>query len=242
MKRLLYLLFLLISTTTFGQTEKFIYDSLSRTAKFYDDSGHVTCKIVHLDKEADKHQHFITYNKNGQKTEEFFSKNGVVYDTLKRWTDKGELHHIEIYTDSGYTAIDYWYETGHILEIGKYKVAKVPPDNFTIYDSTTFDIFTTIKCNNDKPCYVRTGIWKEYYKNGTLESEGQYLPTAFEGIIQTKDSSGIGVPVKKTSFEMVSDVTYLTVLTYLKNGTWKYYDEKGLKTKEEFYKGGHLKK
>ncbi|MEI8087452.1 MAG: hypothetical protein WCG93_14680 [Paludibacter sp.] len=103
MKTIAIILTLLISSVVFGQSEHFSYDSLSRTSIFYDDSGRVTCKIKQLNKEKGKHEHFISYAKSGQKTEEFFSKNGVVYDTLKKWTDKGELHHIEIYSDTGYT-------------------------------------------------------------------------------------------------------------------------------------------
>lgn len=236
MKTISYILTLLISTALYGQSEHFSFDSLSRTSRFYDDSGRITCKIEQLDKEIGKHEHFISYAKNGQKTEEFFSKNRVVYDTLKKWTDKGELHLIEIYTDTGYTSIDYWHETGRILEIGTYTISKESPKNITVYDSTTFDKFITAECKT--PCYVRTGIWKTFYENGILEGEGEYLPMAFNVSYPTKDSSGIAVPIKNTDFEMKPDTMYIICLTYLKNGKWIYYNEKGIKIKEEYYSNG----
>lgn len=238
MRTALFILTLLISTITFGQSETFSYDSLSRTSKFIDGSGHVIDEIIELEKEKGKHVHFISYAKNGQKTEEFFMKNGVTYDTLKRWTEKGELHNIEIYTDSGYTSIYYWHDTGRIFEIGEYKIAKTLPENITVYDSISFDKYTTAECEN--LCYLRTGLWKTFHENGIIESEGEYLPMRFRVTYPIKDSSGVALVVKNTSFEMIPDVFYVVCVTFLKNGHWLYYDSKGIKTKEEFYKNGLL--
>lgn len=240
MRTTLFILTFLISTVAFGQSETFSYDSLSRTSKFIDGNGHIINEIIELDKEKGKHEHFISYAKNGQKTEEFFMKNGAMYDTLKRWTEKGELNNIEIYTDSGYTSIDYWYNTGRILEIGQYKISNSSPDNITVYDSISFDKYTTAECKS--PCYLRTGLWKTFHENGIIESEGEYLPMDFRVSYPTKDSSGVAIVVKNTSFEMIADVSYVVCLTYLKNDHWIYYDTKGVKTKEEFYKNGLLQK
>jgi antitoxin component YwqK of YwqJK toxin-antitoxin module len=240
MKTTLFIVALLISTITFGQSKTFSYDSLSRTSKFIDGNGHVINEIIELDKEKGKQEHFISYAKNGQKTEEFFMKNGVTYDTLKRLTDKGELHHVEIYTDSGYTSIDYWYDTGRILEIGEYKISKTSPKNITVYDSTSFNKYTTAECKI--PCYLRNGRWNTFHENGIIESEGEYLPMDFRVAYPTKDSSAVALVLENTSFEMIPDVSYVICLTFLKNGHWIYYDTKGVMTKEEFYKNGLLQK
>jgi antitoxin component YwqK of YwqJK toxin-antitoxin module len=239
MKRLLFFLSIIISTALFAQTDKYVFDTITRTEQFFNDNGHVSCEIIQLDKIMDKHRHIIHYSKSGQKTKEFFDKNRVVYDTLREWTDKGKLHHMEVYSDSGFTAIDYWSETRRILAIGQYKIANPPPDKITIYDSTTYNIYETEKCDN--PCYIRIGSWKYFYENGNLETVGQYLPMHFVYIIPTRDSSNVAIPIKKTSFETIPNISYMLVKTYLQDGLWIYYDDKGEKTKEEFYKNGRTR-
>lgn len=241
MKRLLIILIVFISANCSGQTGKYLYDTLLRTGTDYYESGRVQCETKQLAKEFDKQRHIICYYKNGRKKEEFFDNNRIKYDTLKEWTDRGELLHMEIYKDSTYINIDYWYETGQISEIGNCRITKIRPDKIIVYDSTTFDEYNSYDVNQE--IYVlRIGVWRGYHKNGEIESEGEYLPMAFYRTIQGRDSSGIFVEDKKTSFEMIPNKIYAGVRSYLKNGIWKYYDEKGVKIKEEFYADGVLKK
>mgnify|MGYP000022015448 CR=1 FL=1 len=105
-----------------------------------------------------------------------------------------------------------------ILETGHYKIDNAPSMGIILYDSTLFLKHIPEKCDTNEPCYMRTEIWKTYHENGILESEGQYLP----------------MPYETTTIAL--NVDHATGVGYLKDGVWKYYDEKGRKTKEEFYK------
>lgn len=242
MKKLLLILILLISINSFGQPGKSFYDTLSRIEKNYYESGAILSESRQLAKEFDKQRHIVYYHENGQKSKEFFENNRINYDTLKEWTDKGELYHMAIYKDSTYMNIDYWYETGQISGIGNCQITKIRPAKIIVYDSTTFDEYNSLNGFhvNGEPYNLRIGVWREYHKNGKIENEGEYLPMAFYGTLQMIDSSGVSVTVPKTSFELKPDLLYSGISTYLKNGIWKYYDEKGVKRKEEIYKNGLL--
>jgi antitoxin component YwqK of YwqJK toxin-antitoxin module len=241
MRQFIFISIILISSISIGQTTKRTNDTITSSEKYYNEQGRVRCEIIQLDKVPDKQRHIICYGQNGQKTKDFFEKDNVKYDTLREWTEDGKLNHMEIYADSGFTTIDYWPETGRILETGQYKFSTASPDNIIIYDSATFNKYTSAKCDYE-PCYIRIGIWKEYHENGVLASEGKYLPINFKGNTPS-DSAGIKVSNKKTSFEMIPSVSYITWRTNsIKDGLWKYYDEKGIKIKEELYENGLLKK
>lgn len=205
-------------------------------AKVKDFTASGTSTFLQLDKEKGKHEHFVSYHPNGQKSKEYFQRNGIKYDTLNRWTEKGELLHREVYSDSDYIHINYYSASGQILEIGAYKMRVTNPENLAVYDSATFNRYFTFECK--KPCYIRTGIWKEFDENGNLESTGEYLPMQFMFTAPTKDSSGYEIRAENTDFEMKTEISYLGLLTYLKDRTWTYYNDKGIKTKEEFYRRG----
>jgi antitoxin component YwqK of YwqJK toxin-antitoxin module len=227
MKILKYILIFLVPLTSFGQTE---------TYKF--DNGQISCEITQLNKTPDERRHIIYYHENGQKKEEFFDNNHFVYDTLNKWTNEGMLHSREVYTDSGYTEIHYYYKTGQILEIGNYKLVDNTNDEIIIYDSTRFDKFTSVRCISQ--CYERTGIWKSYHSNGAIEEEGYYLPYEFEVAYPTKlDSNNVGIPIANTSFDWPSQG--IVCSTYLKDGIWNYYDENGRKLKTEQFVQGQQK-
>jgi len=220
-----------------AQAHNYSYDSLTHTEKYAYVNGSLNFEIIQLDKIRDKHRHLIFYSINGKKTQEFYDKDRVIYDTLRKWTEEGKLYHLEAYNASGYTTIDYWVETGKISDIGTYGIAKTAPE-LVIYDSTSFDKYTAIKCKTDEPCYVRAGVWKQYHKNGMLASEGKYLPWPFRVSTPTKDSSGIAVPIENTSFEVMPGTSYVVGESFLKDGNWNYYDDKGKKIKTESYKNG----
>jgi antitoxin component YwqK of YwqJK toxin-antitoxin module len=242
MKQLLSIFLFFITSGLIAQSNDYVYDSLTHTEKYLDVNGRLICEIKQLDKVRDKQRHVIYYSPNGQKTVEFFDRNNQKYDTLRKWTDEGKLYLEEIYTSNGFKSIDYWVTTGNISEIGTFEISKAQPKEFIVYDSTTFNKYIIAKCESDKPCYARTGVWKEYHKNGVLASEGKYLPWSFRSLTPTKDSSGVAVPVENTSFDILADVSYIVGEGYLKDGIWNYYDDKGKLIKKELYKNGTLKK
>ena len=206
-------------------------------SSYYYPNGKKSCEIIQLDTIPDAHRHIIYSYENGQKKQEFYDRNRIAYDTLKEWNQNGHITSLKIFTDTGYISTEY-YEDGKILEKGEYKVSKQEPEMIVVYDSTTFDKYITSKCGT--PCYIRTGIWRTYHPNGALESEGEYLPMRFDVAYPTKDSSGIMVLVKKTSFEFMGSGVGCS--TYLKDGAWEYFDDKGQRIKRESYKSGKLVK
>lgn len=240
-KFLLIFICLNASFSLLAQSTDYIYDSITRTEKYLYKNGNVQCEIKQLDKVPDKHRHIIYYSITGQKTREFYDRNRMVYDTLKMWTDEGKLYHIEAYTSAGYTSIDYWIETGKISEYGKYEISKTT-SNMVVYDSATFDKYTVKNCGLDETCYTRTGVWKKYHKNGALASEGKYLPWAFSVSIPARDSMGVSVPFENMSFDILPETNYMMFKSFLKDGTWNYYDEKGTLIRKEAYKNGLLVK
>jgi len=242
MRIFIFIFTFLISITLFGQKDYEVWDSLSRTLKWLDDSGRVFCKFIQLDRELGKNVHYIEYYENGQKMEEGFKKNKINYDTIRKWTEKGELHNMEIYSDTGYTEIEYWQ--GLISLIGKYQISYTKPDDITIYDSVQLYEYKTEPWSCDTPYYVPIGVWKYFHENEVIESEGEYLPFNFYDLLEWNESKQVYVGIREKDFENNNDPDKLYIVgkTYLKNGWWFYYNDKGIKTKEEFYKNGLLVK
>ncbi len=203
--------------------------------KYFFDNGNLNSQIIQLDSIRGLNQHIINYFENGQKKEDYFirlvsslgvnehiirysekgqktddyyyfAKNLLIYDTLKQWTEEGQLWHVEIYNDSGYTSIDYINYPNEVSQTGNYTVTYLKPKNSVIYDSATFNKYEALIERNVsyqanglhyyKPYILRTGIWRTYHENGTMESEGKYLPMAFVTSYPSIDSSGISIPIK----------------------------------------------
>ena len=233
MKTLLVTLILFISFATFAQSQK--NDSNYKHLKIRDIDLKFRGKYTVPDVFHGEQFHFISYHENGIKSREYIQNYGSKYDTSNIWDELGVLSEREIYTDIGYTYI-YYYSSGQIFGTGQYNLSFNPVEEITIYDSLNFNKYTSSPCKNY--CYFRSGVWKTYHENGRLESSGEYLPMEFEFIAATKDSSGIEIVVKNTSFDFPE--SGLILITYLKNGRWNYFDSKGILTKREYYSNGLL--
>lgn len=219
-----------MSTSAFGQ------DQID-----YHENGQVGFKITQLSDTVNAYRHIISYYANGKKAEEFHDRYYQKCDTFSQWTKEGFLHHREVYTDSGYVEIDYYYEKGIILSIGNYKLVYGERDQTIIYDSTNFDKFSPAECSLDENCYERTGIWKTYHENGEIESEGKYLSSQYLISYPMKYDSinDVMVDIPKTSFEFTA-LFGITCSTYLKDSTWSIYNKQGKKFQEKIYRGGLL--
>ncbi|MEN9441926.1 MAG: hypothetical protein RLZ33_2003 [Bacteroidota bacterium] len=205
--------------------------------KYYREDSTVQCEIIQLDKKYDLHRQIIYYYENGQKREEFFDRNRVIYDTLKQWDTLGQLVYFEIYSDTGYIQIQYHNNTTNIREIGYWRYVNSRSQNLTIYDSINFLKYETAECK--KPCYERVGNWKTFYPNGIVKSEGKYLPMEFHvNIDQRTDSLGNVYNPKKESFEMEEGIIYMVCSTFLPDGKWTLYTELGEIKEEEIYING----
>ncbi len=211
------------------------------TEKYYRNDSTVYYEIIQLDSTMDAHRHLSGYHLNGSKASEFFDKNRIPYDTLKKWDEQGELYYLEIYSDTGYTQIEYFKNSKNINEIGFWRFVHERSKFITIYDSLNFDKYETRDCGN--PCYERTGTWKTYFPNGQLKSEGKYLPMEFVTYIDQRiDSLGNVYYPKKKSFEMEPGIIYAGSATYLRDGKWIFYNENGIIEEEVVYENGLIKK
>lgn len=228
MKNLIIIILQLFPLILFGQIS---------SNKYYREDSTVQCEIIQLDEKQDAHRQIIYFNENGQKREEFFDRNRVIYDTLKKWDELGALFYIEIYSDTGYTQIEYYNGTNNIRGIGYWKYVKSRSLNLTIYDSINFNKYETAEC--EFPCYERIGIWKTFYPNGIIKSEGKYLPMEFHvNIDQRTDSLGNVYYPKKNSFEMEEGIIYMGCSTFLPDGKWTLYTELGEIKEEVIYING----
>lgn len=208
--------------------------------KYYNEDSTVNCEIIQLDSIMDAHRHILYFHRNGKKASEYFDKNRVPYDTLFKWDNQGNLTRLEIYSDSGYIEIDY-YDNGNLSQIGQWKRMTEQKYDIVIYDSTNWDIYEATECKY--PCFQRSGIWKTFYKNGVLRSEGKYLPIKFSISYPTlKDSNGVSQIIPKTSFSVIPELIYIGCYTYLFDGNWIYYTEEGKIEKIMEYQNGLPKK
>lgn len=214
-----------------------ILDSATNTVYIYDDSASLVCTIALIDT-TQLYRRVTFYYANKNKSWQFSEKNQLRCDTMRQWTENGKLHGIEIYSDTDYVSIDF-SENGNILQMGTYSVCRDTFGPYIIRDSTTFDIYEAGRCDSDY--FVPSGVWYTFHENGTLESEGRYLPREFGVMYPTVDSAGIAVVVKKTSFDMSNYSMGITCSTQLKDGTWLYYNDQGNLTWEEYYEGGLLR-
>lgn len=200
--------------------------------KYYREDSTVRCEIIQLDSIIDAHRRIVYYHENGKKAHEFFDKNRVPYDTLFRWNELGIVTYMEIYSDSGYIQLDY-FKNGALRETGKWILTKPQLYDLVIYDSTNWDKYEAADCPH--PCFHRSGIWKTYYENGELRSEGKYLPMEFNiGYPSEKDSTGVYQLIPKTSFDMIPGLIYIGCVTYLRDGNWVFYTQDG-KIEEEIH-------
>ena len=215
--------------------------SFSQSRVEYYENGKVAFKITELSDSLNAYRKIVSYYPNGNKSEEFHDRFFKNCDTLSRWTEEGFLHHREVYTDSGYVEIDYYYEEGAILSIGNYKLVHGKRDQKIIYDSTNFNKYRPDdECVLNGYCYERTGIWKTYHKNGKIKSEGRYLPSKYLVAYPMEYDSinKVNINIPKTSFECKG--FGIVCSTYLKDSTWSIYNKQGKKFHEKIYRGGLL--
>jgi len=251
MRRYILLLLVQISLTSSGQVhrpEKSFYpvyaiyphllDTATNTEYVYDENGILVCALAVIDT-TQLYRRVTYYFANKNKSWEYSEKYNRRCDTTRSWTENGILQYMEIYSDTGYTVLDFSYESGRILQVGNYMYSKDSGASVTIRDSATFETYESAPCSSD--CLQRCGPWFTFYENGQLESEGKYLPNVFMIDYPTKDSAGIAVIVRRSGFEDNQYTMGIRCSTYLKDGTWKYYNENGKEIGEEYYDGGFLK-
>lgn len=119
-----------------------------------------------------------------------------------------------------------------------YKSGKLKLEgNFTQLDSIEcigcYNSSQNKKISKANSHIMRTGEWKEYHENGQLKSIGTY-----KGIHETLIIEWPKDYEKKTGMDRWVPGTYTE--DYLKDNTWKYYNDSGQLIRVEFYFKGML--
>jgi antitoxin component YwqK of YwqJK toxin-antitoxin module len=213
----------------------FVVNGQVSSHKYYRADSTVYTELIQLDSIDGVHQQIVDYHENGQKAREFFAKHRIIYGTLNQWSKDGVITHQEFYTDTGYREVSY-HNNGQISSIGYWVRVSQRSKEMTIRDSSTFDEYNTAKCKFT--CYERADIWKTYYTNGTLKSEGRYLPMQFIVFHQSAiDSNGISYTIPKSSFDLPAGISNGWG-KFFPEGKWTYYLESGEIKEEITYTNG----
>lgn len=234
MKQALLLLLILVCEIVHAQSD-YSYDSLTHTQTWRFPNGNLERTYQWYDTGRAQYRHVIHYHYHGMKKEEYSERYGMKCDTFRWWNMRGTLSRMEIYSDSGYIAIDYDDSSTQILQRGEYRLLGMTPPGTIIEDSANHITYHSNDC--EYACYVPTGTWSTFHPNGQLESTGKYLPYRFTGEQKFIDTSnGEGCYPQGTIL-----LFYTYTDTLLREGTWMFFDTAGKNIREEYYEGGLLK-
>ncbi len=149
-----------------------------------------------------------------------YSENGVLTSETEWHTSDGITTYRGIYKE--------YHQNGKLKIEGKYGSCledSIPCISCYEYDTVVGKERSVSWAKYDSRYTLRTGIWKEYYSNGIIKSEGEYSPSvAF-------DHKGFSKKEPK--------INNLWLVHYTKGEypykEWKYYDENGKLTKIVIY-------
>jgi len=147
----------------------------------------------------------------------------------KEYWDNGKIKTlISKINDSLALQINF-YKSGDIFEKGEIKYY------WGSYDSILYDggesgdsliFFSEDLCNKNwgppaAPCQCRIGEWREYHENGRIKGRGYYIEKAFSKEVEFYDTIVVDIKQMELPAILVSSI-------FLKTGTWKYWDDKGV--------------
>lgn len=145
-----------------------------------------------------------------------YSENGILKTEIEWHTKEGITTWRGVYKE--------YYNNGKIQIVGAFdhdNNDSIPCVSCFEYDTVIGKERTVLWVKYDTRYTLRKGIWKEYYSNGMIKSEGEYSPTvAFD---------------HKTFTKKESKINNLWLVHYTKGfypyKEWKYYNENGKLTK-----------
>lgn len=161
------------------------------------------------------------YYENGIIMEKSFFFNGVQDSTYQYFEKDGTLLMESSYKVGKKEGIEIWYfSNGRIQKKIGYQNG-VQAGTATYFYSNG-NIESTGEYFND----ARNGKWYFYYKNGSLKIIGSYIPQKKEYVLMEQ--------IDKNSSAMVQHIEYI------KDGTWTYFNRRGVPYKMEIYSNGNL--
>jgi antitoxin component YwqK of YwqJK toxin-antitoxin module len=179
---------------------------------------------------------YYVFNKNGKTEREGRFKDGNYDGRWKVYFVNGNLESIIDYHSEGNQSIECglyeeYYENGKLKEEGRYKL--YPADSLECVSCQEFRIGGKVVEKAEMERKIRVGEWREYFESGKLKAAGEY----YLGVHQTYDEGDF------TSEENTSH-GFLHVggvgTDYLKQGSWRVYDDTGFLLKYEHYRKGIL--
>lgn len=231
--RLLLLLVLECAFMTTNAQSTMLFDSISRTHFTYDS---IWLEMTIQDENYVSTSRLVTgYHRNGAKSYQYRERRGLVYfDTLREWSESGLLEHIEISSDTGYVEIDFDPHSGVIIQRGENKIGKYS-GTITIVDDTGELGFRSAWC--DSGCIIPVGEWITFHDNGLIESEGEFLPFNMQKLQTYIDT----IPADMLGNLNVHVLCIVESETKVRDGKWVFYNDQGVKIREEIYESGLLR-
>ncbi len=122
---------------------------------------------------------------------------------------------------------------------------------FYLSDSNaqTYKVFKGDTINRIDAKGLKVGLWRKYYDNDTLFSEGYYKKGKHSGTFHTFYKNG--KPQSVLNFQGLTEISFAELfydsgilmakgkyIDKIKDSLWTYFDEEGKKNSEEIYKNG----
>ena len=123
-----------------------------------------------------------------------------------------------------------WYSNGQLGNKLNFKHGKLDSLFVTFFENGQVMFIGNYKED------ARTGLWKEYFENGKLKSEGCYCED-IHPVYVTHDNVD---SLKNEYPNLIDNIIFLDYTLDFKSGQWKYYNEKGMLIREEYYEKGKL--
>jgi len=169
----------------------------------------------------------ISIGRVGSKTHETIGYDSLLHSLEVQRDLNGLPERFEIQLiDSTYMSIEFHLGDDRIRAIGRFRKYYGQFTGLTCIDQedSTYVakerscplVYSEVLRSWQEPCEARTGEWLHYWPNGVLESRGEYHPKEFEGV-----QDGF------SHFEGETYFVQITKDTWVKIGTWEYFNEEG---------------
>jgi len=204
--------------------------------KYYDDKG--TLLFTELYKGGSL-QHYegwnIEYNNKGGIYSKEKYVNGKMDSLWVTYYDNGNKSSEIDYVNDHYCGrYNEYYSSGKIKTEGHYELRYMLNSEMPrIVFNNSSRIDTGVLFYDEDSIEIKTGIWREYYENGQIDSMGSYFPCHYR-VLDGPDT----VPDEDNNLAIVKREYEFD----FKDGLWKFYNASGKLIRDEFWENCKLKK